>query len=95
MYLQIYLQIDQSFHVLDGDALLHKVKWFPNTSYHSILNQYSRYVKSRYDRACIVFDGYNGPYTKDREHQRRAGKMAAYFSLEDLQMIPTCSQETF
>ena len=41
-------QADQSFHVLDGDALLHKVKWLPNTSCQSILNQYSRYVKSKY-----------------------------------------------
>ena len=61
-----------------------------------MLNQYSRYVKSRNDRACIVFDGYgNGPCTKDHEHQRRAGKMAAYVRLEDLQMIPTYSQEIF
>ena len=89
-------QVDQSFNVLDGGALLHKVKWLPNTSYQYILNQYSRYVKSRYDRACIVFDGYdNGPYTKDHEHQRRAGKMAGHITLEDLQMIPTCSQEMF
>ena len=47
-------QADQSFHVLDGGALLHKVKWLPNTSCQSILNQYSRYVKSKYGRACIV-----------------------------------------
>ena len=53
-------------------------------------------MKRKYGRACIVFDGYdNGPYTKDHEYQRRAGKVAAYVSLEDLQMIPTCSQETF
>ena len=77
-------------------SLLHKVKWLPNTSYQSILNQYSRYVKSKYGRACIVFDGYdNGPYAKGHDHQRRVGKMAPYVSLEDLQMIPTCSQEIF
>ena len=53
-------------------------------------------MKSRYERAYIVFDGYdNGPYTKDHEHQQRAEKMAAYVRLEDLQMIPTCSQEIF
>ena len=89
-------QADQSFHVLDGGALLHKVKWLPNTSYQSILNQYSRYVKSKYGRACKVFDRYdNDPYAKDHDHQRRVGKMAPYGSLEDLQMIPTCSQEIF
>ena len=89
-------QVDQSFHVLDGGALLHKVKWLPNTSHQSILNQYTRYVKSKYGRACIIFDGYdNGPYTKDHEHQQRAEKMAAYVSLADLQMIPTCIQEIF
>ena len=89
-------QADQSFHVVDGGALLHKVKWLPNTSYQSMLNQYSRYVKSKYGRACIVFDACaNGSYTKDHEHQRRVEKMVAHVSLEDLQMIPTCSQKIF
>ena len=61
-----------------------------------MLNQYRRYVKSKYGRACIVFDGYgNGPYAKDHEHQQRAEKVAGYISLEDLQMIPTCIQEIF
>ena len=81
-------QAGQSFHVLDGGAFFHKIKWLPNISYQSILNQYSRQVKSKYGRAYIVFDSYdNDPYIKDHEHQQRAGKM------EDLQMIPTCSQE--
>ena len=63
-------QVDQSFHALDGGTLLNKVKWLPNTSYQSILNQYSGYVKSRYDRASIVFDGNDiGPCTKKHEHQ--------------------------
>ena len=58
-----------------------------------MLNQYSRYVKSKCGRACIVFDGCgNGSYTKDHEHQRRVGKIIAYVSLEDLQ---TCSQKIF
>ena len=35
-------QAGQSFHVLDGGALFHKIKWLPNISYQSILNQYSR-----------------------------------------------------
>ena len=85
-------------HVLDGGALLHKVKWLPNSTYQSILNQYSNYVKTKYGKCCIVFDGYeNGPYMKDHEHKRRAGKVSAFFKLVDLQMMatPTCNQEIF
>ena len=87
---------NEVFHVLDGGALLHKVKWLPGKSYQLILEQYSRYIKKKYGRACIVFDGYgNGPSTKDHEHKRRAGRMCAHVNLDNIQMVPTCNQEVF
>ena len=87
---------NQLYHVLDGGSLLHKVKWLPNSTYQSILNQYSNYVKTKCRKCCIVFDGYeNGPYVKDHEHKRRAGKVSAFIKLSDLQMIPECNQEIF
>ena len=48
---------NQLYHVLDGGSLLHKVKWLPNSTYQSILNQYSNYVKGciRYIFACLFF----------------------------------------
>ena len=88
--------MDQSFYVLYGGALLHKVKWIKNRSYQSILDQYTKYVNKKYGRSCIVFDGYdNGPYVKDHEHKRRTGKTSAFVNLENLDMIPTFNQEVF
>ena len=88
--------MDQSFHVLDGGPLLHKVKWIENRLYQSILDQYTKYVNKKYGRSCIVFDGYdNGPYVKDHEHKRRTGKTSAFVNLENLDMIPTFNQEVF
>ena len=40
--------------ILDGGALLHKVKWIPNTIYQEIINQYTEYVFRKYGRSCIV-----------------------------------------
>ena len=43
-----------------------------------------------------MFDGYeNGPYVKDHEHNRRAGKVSAFVKLGDLHMMATCNQEIF
>ena len=41
---------NQLSHILDGGSLLHKVKWMPNSTYQSILNQYSNYVKAKYGK---------------------------------------------
>jgi hypothetical protein len=65
--------------VIDGGALLHRVKWAKNETYHSIVLQYMSYVRSKYGECCcICFDGYEqGPSIKDHEHQRRAKKTCA------------------
>lgn len=49
------------------------------TAYNSVINQYVSYVSRRYGPATsVVYDGYFvGPSTKDHEHARRSGKMAA------------------
>lgn len=83
---------NQLFHVLNGGSVLHKVKWLSNNSYQSIADQYSKYIKQKYGKACLVFDDYdNGLYIKDHE----TGKMNPFVSLYDLQMTPKCSQEIF
>jgi hypothetical protein len=65
--------------VVDGGALLHKVKWFPNVNFQKVLaDQYSKYLFEKYGLCCIVFDGYdNGPCIRDHEHKRRSGKRSA------------------
>jgi len=60
--------------VLDGGALLHRVPWPRGITYDGICSLYVQYVANRYEKATVVFDGYqNGPSTKDVTHQRRAG----------------------
>ena len=54
-------------YILDG-ALLHRITWSRNMTYHEICQAYNNYVISHYGRAVIVFDGYP---TQDTTHQRR------------------------
>ena len=63
--------------VIDGGALLHKLRWSRNTTFSSILNQYIRYIQTHYGTdAKVVFDGYTStPSTKDHEHMRRRCKV--------------------
>lgn len=75
----------QLVYVLDGGALLHRVKWIKGkgTSYKDVAMQYVDYVASWYGKCCIVFDGYEGPSIKDHEHQRRVGKSCADIQLSE------------
>ena len=51
-------------HVLDGGALLHKVRWVKGKTYAETFTLYAEYVKKNYGAACtIVFDGYGNPST--------------------------------
>ncbi len=54
-------------HVIDGGALLHRVKWEVKTTYQVNAKQYVSYVQIKYGEQCsIVFDGYEqGPSIKD------------------------------
>ena len=71
-------------YVLDGGALLHRVKWKTKVTYRDIVNQYLKYVETHYGQSVIVFDGYgDGPSTKDHEHQRRSGKRAAFVKVSE------------
>lgn len=73
-------------HVVDGGYLLHIVHWTTGSIYAEVIQQYVRFVTSRYGTtAIVVFDGYcNGPSTKDHEHQRRAKKVAPDIALDML-----------
>jgi hypothetical protein len=65
--------------VIDGGALLHRVKWPKLGTYDSVIALYLVYVRRHFSESCtIVFDGYDsGPSTKDQEHMRRACLTAA------------------
>ena len=70
---------DADVCVIDGGALLHKVKWLPNSTYGNIAEHYINFVKIRYGRyttICIVFDGYNDHFSNKTEEQlRRTGNI--------------------
>ena len=56
-------------YVLDGGALLHRVRWLPNSTYNDIICQYQRYINVKFGRCHVIFDGYgNGASIKDHEH---------------------------
>ncbi|KAG1648968.1 hypothetical protein GQR58_029433 [Nymphon striatum] len=62
-----------ALHVLDGGALLHKVRWSTSVTYREVCDLYVNHIKSKYGIGTIVFDGYmDGPSTKDHEHTRRS-----------------------
>ena len=68
----------QAMHVLDGDALLHRVKWGKKLSYQEVPKQYVSYVRGKYGESCVVFDSYEqGLSIKDHEHLRHVKKVCA------------------
>jgi len=85
----------QAMYVLDGGALVHKVKWIKKGTYQDIVKQYVSYVRVKYGDCCIVFDGYKqGLSTKDHEHKRRATKACADIQLVE-SMEAYTNQEVF
>ena len=85
----------QLYHVLDGGALIHRVKWLKRETYSDIAKKYVSYVHHNYGHSCIVFDGYNhGPSIKDHEHQRRLKKTCADIQLGEF-MEAHHSQQIF
>ena len=71
-------------HVLDGGALLHRVKWGKKMSYQEVAKQYVSYVRGKYGESCVVFDGYEqGPSIKDHKHLRRVKKVCADIQLSE------------
>ena len=71
------VKIDQlqndSLFIVDGGALLHRVRWIKDATFDEISQVYVDYVRRHYKCCTIVFDGYDGPSTKSNEHMRRTG----------------------
>jgi len=62
-------------HVLDANALLHRLPWPQGSTYDSVCEMYIRYVTQKYGTPTgIVFDGYKEePTLKDSTRLRRTG----------------------
>lgn len=83
-------------YVLDGGALLHRVPW-PRGSptYKEVCDLYCSYVRRKYGRAIVVFDGYDEMSTKAMTQQRRAsGKVAATVTFTESMSI-TLKKDNF
>ena len=81
--------------ILDGGALIHKVKRIKKGTYLDIVKQYVNYVHAKYGSYCIVFDGYRQrPSIKDHEYERRVKKACADVQLNE-SMEAYVNQEVF
>ena len=70
-------------YILDGGALLRKIKWIPNSTVRNVILQYSQYIKFKYGLCCVVFDGYDEkPSIKDHKHQRRSRNASSYIKVD-------------
>ena len=79
----VITEIDTSY-VLDGGALLHRVRWLAGNTCKEVTMQYMSYARHRYGTCSFVFDGYSSrPSLKDHKHKRRAGK-----ALAEMQVSP-------
>ena len=82
-------------YILDGGALLRKIKWISSSTVHNVIFQYCQYIKFNYGLGCVIFDGYDEkPCIKDHEHQRRSRNGSSYRKV-DLRNKIQCSQKAF
>ena len=82
-----------SVYILDGETLLCKIKWIPNSTVHNVILQFSHYIRFKYGLCCVVFDGYDEkPSIKDHEHQRRSRNVSSYVKVDSHNQI-SCSQK--
>ena len=82
-------------YVVDGGGLLHKLSWPKHPSYADICQMYILNVRSSYDHALVVFDGYHGSSTKDEAHRRRTGNEVGASVAVSREMHLTMSKEAF
>ena len=64
-------------YVLDGGSLLHRICWAKGKTYGEIAVSCSQFVLHKYDKAIVIFDGYDThPSTKDITHLRRTNRFS-------------------
>lgn len=83
-------------YVVDGGALLHRVRWGASETFGEVASIYVDYVRKYYGKAHIVFDGYSLESTKSVERTRRSrrGKACPNITVSDSHTIPS-SQDAF
>ena len=69
-----------SLHVLDGGALLHKVRWPTSVTFGEVCKLYVDHITSKHGINTIVFDGYSD--TRDNEHARKSINKRGYVDVQ-------------
>ena len=81
--------------VVDGGALLHKVRWKKGMKFSEIGNVYVHYVKMHYEKAVIVFDGYEDESMKRHEHLRRNSVPQSIFAKVDTNYLAPFTEDRY
>lgn len=82
--------------IIDGGALLRKVRWCKNETFREIANKYTLYIKRNFNSCTVVFDGYDSPSTKDHEHERRCSiPLSCLVSISDDAINPYLPDKYF
>lgn len=83
--IDITLDKENFYYVIDGGMLLHKIPWKIDEKFSAILSRYINYVKNHFgDCATVVFDGYDNLTTKSSERKRRSRKfMSASYKFNE------------
>ncbi|GBN58981.1 hypothetical protein AVEN_37106-1 [Araneus ventricosus] len=94
------IQGKNTFVVVDGGHLLHKVVWQRNMNFEDIAKSYLRYLQTNYGlNVAVVFDGYpsnvNGNSAKIAERIRRANLHSSHEIIFNEATCPETSQEQF
>lgn len=85
-----------TYYVIDGGFLIHKVKWTLGQLFSSIIMNYVKYIQNHYGNKCvIVFDGYESVTIKESERNRRAHSGASADVIFNETMPLKISQQKF
>ena len=84
-------------HVVDGGWLLQHVKWTTGATIKTIANNYTTYVRIKFNVSIILFDVFGEELSsKDHEHmQRMAGEKVSLDSMITLELTISCDKEDF
>ena len=60
-------QIDENSYVVDGGALLHRGRWFKDSTFNALAQLYVSYIRRHYSFAHVIFGVYKYASTKSND----------------------------
>lgn len=81
--------------VIDGGALIHRIRWMKGWKFERIFNVYAQYISKNYKNPTIFFDGYEKS-TKDQEHIRRNSiPQSSFVNIQENNEVPYTQERYF